>query len=114
MADEQAETRWYSVRCVFQTPEEGGFSYEERVTLWRAESFDHAIGVTEAEASHYAEDVSCEISRTKYVGLAQSYWLTDELGHGAEVFSLIRSSTLTADAYLQRFFDTGAEHQHSG
>ena len=113
MAEQQSEGQWYSVRCVFQTPYEGGFSYEERVTLWRASDFDEAIALAEEDASDYAADVSDETTQTVYVGLAQSYWLADELGQGAEVFSLIRDSTLHADEYLARFFDTGDEHQRT-
>jgi hypothetical protein len=47
----------------------------------------------------------------QYIGLAQCYALTDEPGHAAEIFSLMRDSDLTARAYLDRFFDTGDERQ---
>ena len=113
MAEQQNHSQWYSVRCVLQTPHEEGFSYEERVTLWQAGGFDEAIALAEEEASEYAADVSDETSQTEYVGLAQSYWLADELGHGAEVFSLIRESSLPVDEYLARFFSTGDEHQRT-
>lgn len=98
---------------MFQTPHEECFSYEERVTLWRADDFDEAIALAEEEASECAASVSDESSRTEYVGLAQSYWLADELGQGAEVFSLIRESALPVDEYLARFFSTGNEHQRT-
>lgn len=98
---------------MFQTPHEEGFSYEERVTLWRAADFDEAIALAEEEASEYAAAVSDESSRTEYAGLAQSYWLADELGQGAETFSLIRESALPVDEYLARFFSTGNEHQRT-
>lgn len=113
VAEQQNQYQWYSVRCVFQTPHEEGFSYEERVTLWRAGDFDEAIALAEEEASEYAAAVSDETAQTEYVGLAQSYWLSDEPDQGAEVFSLIRDSTLDSDAYLERFFDTGTEHQRT-
>ena len=45
-------------------------------------------------------------------------WLTttarslgDSLEHGAEVFSLLRESSLQPGDYLEAFFDTGAERQ---
>lgn len=91
---------WYAVRCVFRHEPVGG--YEERVTLWPASSADDAIARAEAEAADYPAE---------YVGLAQAYALFDEPGPGAEVFSLIRRSELAPDAYLTRFFDTGAEIQ---
>ena len=98
---------------MFQTPHDEGFSYEERVTLWQAGGFDEAISLAEQEATEYAADVSDGTYQTEYVGLAQSYWLADEIGQGAEVFSLIRESTLLADEYLARFFSTGEEHQRT-
>ncbi|GIE38008.1 hypothetical protein Alo02nite_09060 [Actinoplanes lobatus] len=47
----------------------------------------------------------------EYLGLAQVYSLSDEPGHGAEIFSLLRGSTLEPGAYLDAFFDTGHERQ---
>ncbi len=92
---------WYAVRCVFRHKEFG--SYEERITLWRASSFDDAIARAEQEAAEYP---------ASYVGLAQAYALDDDPAEsGAEVFSLIRRSRLAPEAYLNRFFDTGAEFQ---
>jgi len=44
----------------------------------------------EEGAVEYAADVSGGTSHTEYIGLAQSYWLAEEPGHGAEVFDLIR------------------------
>ena len=94
---------WYTVRCVFQAPQDEGFSYEERVTLWQADDFNTAIALAEEESQAYEFG--------EYTGCAQACWLADEPGHGAEVFSLIRDSDLDAPAYLDRFFDTGAERQ---
>ncbi|WGX98091.1 hypothetical protein [Nocardioides sp. L-11A] len=41
--------------------------------------------------------------------LFQSYEMYDAPGEGAEVFSLMRSSELNPDDYLDTFFDTGDE-----
>jgi hypothetical protein len=99
---------WFGVRCVFEhESDDAEHSYEERVTLWRAGSFDEAIALAEAEAIEYA----ATLGRTRYLGLAQAYVLADEPGHGAEVFSLIRDSELAPDEYLDAFFDTGTEYQ---
>ncbi|WP_213010457.1 hypothetical protein [Paractinoplanes toevensis] len=62
--------------------------------------------MAEAEAGEYAADVAGE-----YLGLAQVYALTDEPGHGAELFSLLRESPLQPAAYLDAFFDTGDERR---
>ena len=102
---------WYAVRCVFRSawaesseglpPDE--HLYEERITLWQASSMEEAFALAEAEAAEYADE------EDDYLDLAQAYKLFDEPGHGAEVFSLMRSSELEPDAYLDAFFDTGDE-----
>lgn len=103
------ELHWYSVRCVFV---HGDAMFEERITVWRAKDEDHAIQLAEREAAHYNEDISDSPNPTRYIGLAQSFKLSDEPGApGAEVFSLIRDSELSPDDYLNRYFDTGDEHE---
>jgi hypothetical protein len=96
---------WFSVRCVFRDAERS--LYEERITLWRADSFADAVASAEAEATEYASSLDME-----YLGLAQVYRLADEPSQpGAEVFSLMRVSPMAADEYVQRFFATGDERQ---
>ena len=96
---------WYAVRHVI----ENGGNYEERVTLWRADSFENAIAQAETEAADYASKYPHD---GRALGLFQSFKLADSPGDdGAEVFSLIRASALSPDEYLNRFFDTGAEFQ---
>ena len=103
-------SEWYAVRCVFRTawidapdgPPEDTL-YEERITLWQATSAEEAIGLAEQEAEDYAGE------EDEYLQLAQAYKLFDEPGSGAEVFSLMRSSPLEPDQYLDAFFDTGTE-----
>lgn len=103
------DLHWYSVRCVFK---HGDAMFEERITVWRANDADHAIQLAEEEAAHYDEEITDSPHPTTYVGLAQCFELYDEPGiPGAEVFSLIRDSDLTADDYLHRYFDTGDEHE---
>ena len=111
MTTESAERGWYSVRCVFRvTKDEAGSdespTYEERVTLWKAESQDEAIAMAEAEAAEYSSGGLFE-----YLGMAQAFWLFDAPGNGAEIFSLMRGSGLGPNAYIDRFFDTGRERQ---
>ncbi|WP_446219379.1 hypothetical protein [Micromonospora sp. IBHARD004] len=105
-ADETVNRGWFSVRCVFQYGSDAPLVYEERITVWRAVSFDAAVALAEAEAAEYANEVDCS-----YLGFAQAYRMFDELGHGAEVYSLMRDSQLPPDAYLTAFFDTGEERQ---
>jgi len=84
----------------------GEIDYEERITLWKAANLDDAIAQAEAEAAEYADTLESE-----YVGLAQAYHLAEKPKHGAEVFSLIRTSVLDPESYLTAFFDTGDECQ---
>jgi hypothetical protein len=102
---------WYAVRCIFRSAwaesSEGlpadEHLYEERITLWKAETADDAIALAEQEAEDYADE------EDEYLELAQAFKLFDEPGNGAEIFSLMRSSHLGPDAYLDAFFDTGDE-----
>lgn len=100
--------RWYGAKCVFQIPcdaEAAGHRvYEERVTLWRASSFEEAIAKAEVEAEEYAG------AEGRYLGYCNVFELYDNPAkEGAEVFSLLRESELPEADYLDRFFDDGQE-----
>jgi hypothetical protein len=98
---------WFGVRCVFKVDDDApAASYEERVTVWRAADAGEAVRLAEAEAVEYASTVEAQ-----YLGFAQAYTMADELSAGAEVFSLIRTSSLGRADYLTAFFDTGNEAQ---
>lgn len=100
---------WYGVRCVFAFSDEEGSIYEERVTLWRSESFESAVEMAEQEADGYAATLE-----GAYLGLAQAYHLAVDnrpILSGDEVFSLMRRSALPRWDYVTRFFDTGHEYQ---
>lgn len=100
---ESVERSWYAVRCVFRHGPLG--VYEERVTLWTAGSPDEAIARAEAEAVDYCAG----LDGVEYVRFAETYALVTAPGEGTEVFSLMRESSLPPDAYVERFFATGAE-----
>jgi hypothetical protein len=100
---------WYGAKCVFLHTEiesSPGQVYEERVIIVRAESSDDAISRAEIMAGEYAKDVdSCS-----YTGFIDIFHIYDEdIGDGSEVYSLMRTSDLSKDEYLNRFYDTGAE-----
>jgi hypothetical protein len=103
-----SEPRWYGVKCVFRTPPADGESqesvYEERVTVWRAVSFDEAIQKAEAEAFEYAGEAS------EYIGYCSAYEMDDGPAiEGWEVYSLMRESPEEPEDYIDRFYDTGCE-----
>lgn len=102
------DDRWYAVRSLFRFSSEEGGSYEERITLWTADSLDGALAKAETEAQEYAEFAGA----TYLADFGQGYPLADAPPRdGAEVFSLIRDSALPAAAYVDRFFSTGQERQ---
>ncbi|MFI1992040.1 hypothetical protein [Actinoplanes sp. NPDC020271] len=100
---------WFGVRAVFafDLGERGVLTYEERVTLWQAESADAARELAGRDAAEYARCLDgCE-----FTGLLQAGELPEEPGHGAEVFALMRDSALPPDKYVAAFFDTGWERR---
>jgi hypothetical protein len=105
MADGALE--WFGVRCVFVWSGWEGKPFEERITLWRARSLDHAIELAEQEAGKYAEENGFED-----LHFSQAFAITEgsEISSGTEVFSLLRDSDLPLDEYLDTFFSTGGEH----
>jgi hypothetical protein len=100
----------YSVRCLFRwqtrPQQRARYLYEERITLWQAESLDHAIELAEQEAEAYADDGD------EFLDFVQAYALAAPVaGHGVEVFSLLRESDLEPKEYIDTFFATGTEHE---
>ena len=78
--------------------------YEERITIWKAESIDEALSLAKSEATAYAADGE------KDLGLSQAYELDESVdATGVEVFSLLRESDLEPDDYVRTFFLTGKE-----
>ncbi len=102
---------WYSVRCMFKHRRKKDmnkhFLYEERITLWKADSADDAIMRAEKEAAVYAEENDCT-----FIGLSQLYHLfCEKIETGSEVFSLMREHDDSPSKYIDRYFDTGFEKQ---
>lgn len=102
---------WYSAMCIFLhtgIKSSHGQVYEERAILVRAESFDEALSRAEVMAEEYAKDVE----GCSYTGFVNVFHLFDEnVGDGAEIYSLMRTSDLSTDEYLDRFYDTGTERR---
>jgi hypothetical protein len=94
---------WFAVRRVFRFHET---TYEERVTVWRAASFEEADRLAEAEAVEYAE-----LAQAHLLAFSQLYRAGETPKEGSEVFSLLRDSDLEPDDYLDHFFNDGEERQ---
>ena len=79
--------------------------YEERVVVITASSFDDAISKAEIEAESYASETGM-----RYLEFVNIFKIeNNKIEDGTEVYSLMRETELEADAYLNRFFDTGSE-----
>ena len=98
---------WYGVRLVYRLLGTKP-AFEERVLIVRADDSDAAIKrAEELSRENYESDT------TIYTDYAMAFHIFNEngksLGDGVEVFSLLRHSDLDANAYLDRFHDTGSE-----
>jgi hypothetical protein len=94
---------WYSVRCLFHHPtrQKPGedFLYEERITLWRAPSFQEAHRLAEEEARQYAIEADCV-----FVDSTDSFHLFDEeISQGSEIYSVMRGSNMQPPVYKSTF-----------
>jgi Domain of unknown function (DUF4288) len=104
--------KWYTAKTIYkhQRVEDGTpkMMFEERIVLLQATDFDDAIAKAEAETTEY-----CDINDgTVYLGFVDVFHLFDEtVGHGVEVYSLMRESNLSDKDYLDHFYDDGKERR---
>jgi hypothetical protein len=84
--------------------------FEERIVLLQASNFDDAIAKAETEAAEY-----CSTNHdTVYLDFVDVFHLFDEtIGHGTEIYSLMRESQLSDKDYLDRFYDDGKERRQT-
>lgn len=96
---------WYAAKCILLHPEtKHGMkqTYEERIVLLKAGSFDDAIKCAEKEARRYSRALD---EGTKYIGFVHVFHLFDEdIGNGTEIFSCMQRSDLKPKEYLDRFY----------
>lgn len=100
---------WYSVKCLFHHPTRKSqgedFLYEERITLWKASSFEQAHRLAEAEAREYAAEAECI-----FVASTDSFHLFDEaISSKTEVYSTMRGSNLQPADYRRTFCVTARD-----
>ncbi len=102
---------WFAAKTVCKherVAEDGACKtlFEERVVLLQAADFDAAIAKGEAEAQEYCRGVR-DVTYTGYINVYRLF--ADTVGHGTEVFSLLRESELSDKDYLDHFYDDGRE-----
>lgn len=100
------EEPWFAVKCLFSHPDRAKDSepslYEERITLWRAASWDEAFKLAETEAQEYAGSNRCVFHFA-----SDAFHLFDkEVGHGSEIWSVMRGSGMDPEPYKQTFCAT--------
>jgi hypothetical protein len=91
-----ADGDWYAVRCFFLNERQGSRVYEERITLWRANSADKAIEKAEAEAGEYAIEIP-DWETTPYLNFAQAYRLSSSRATSRTGRAWLNTSTQTYD-----------------
>ena len=107
--EEPIKEPWFAVRCLFSHPTRKHFSeeqlFEERITLWRADSWDEAFTAAEAEAANYANSANCI-----FVRALDGFHLFDStVGEASEVWSVMRGSNMDADTYILTFCKTARD-----
>ncbi len=100
---------WFSVRCLFshssQADPDDGNLYEERITLWKSETWDEAYRLAKEEALKYARESGAE-----FIEATDSFHLFGkDQESGAEVWSLMRGSQLDPENYRDSFLCTNRE-----
>lgn len=103
---------WYSAKCVFRHLETDirRQMYEERIILLKADSFDEAFSKAASEAEKYCT----ESDNCQYTGFADIFRLYEEkIGDKSEIFSVMRTSDLETDNYLERFYPEESENCES-
>jgi Domain of unknown function (DUF4288) len=100
---------WFGAKTVYRHPalerEPGASCYEERVVLICASDEDEALELAEAEAAQYADGAD-----TRFLGYTNVFRIDDAIGPGAEVFSIMRTMTMSEDEFVTRFYDDGTFH----
>jgi hypothetical protein len=114
---------WYSVKSLYRMDVKAApdgtprlSSYEERVILMRAASFDEALSKAQIEARKYADmrwlNARGEAVETHFLEVLDAFMLfDDELAEGCEVYSkmLFVAPTSTDDELIERGLGTVAE-----
>lgn len=102
------DRRWYSVRCVLEVRRGKGDRgwprrYEERVTVWLADTPQEAGAKAKAEARAYATRLGRPKLRVLHVSGA--FALAGPVTDGREIFSVVRMSSDKPGKFARRYAD---------
>lgn len=91
---------WYSVKTLLYNTEVK--TYEERIVLFRANSFDDAESQAIAQSKEHVSNLNGII----FIGIIDVFHLYDQpIGSGSEVFSQMIKSDLSSKEFIQRFYN---------
>lgn len=114
--NEMSDGCWFGAKTLYRWPDfyteagRGEYVYEERVVVLRARNQDDAIVHAEAEAIEYA---SAANEGMEYLRSVEVYEMFDDIGHGAEVFSLLRTTPLDPPSFLERYHNPAGLHSRA-
>ena len=98
---------WYTVKGLFRWYSKASGEtdrIEERIVLFRARDFDHALDLAEREAKTYCAPDRKATFRIEPVGWWYAYSLSERPSHGAEVFSRRSLTSLSAKSFVRRYY----------
>ena len=101
------DKEWYAVKGLFRWyMKDGGQTdqVEERVVLFEAESFDHALDLAEAEAATYCVPDPEANFLIEPAGWWHAYWIGETPAHGVEVFSRGAKTGLDSKSFVKRYY----------
>jgi hypothetical protein len=101
-----ADQSWYGVRSIFRSDrtEDGKpcRTFEERVVLFRASTFEDALAKGKAEAQRYAADWP---HPRVFEHIVAFHIHDDELREGDEVWSCIRRLDISDEEFAKRIYE---------
>ena len=103
---------YYAVRCLFSHPTRERIKnqnlYEERITIWEAQTWEEAYKMAELEAKNYAKEADAI-----FIEATDSFKLFDnKFNSGLEVWSTMRDSKVSNAEYISNYINTGKERDH--
>ncbi|PCJ96015.1 MAG: hypothetical protein COA45_11490 [Zetaproteobacteria bacterium] len=109
------EKEWFSVKGIFRwfMKETGGTSsFEERIVIFQAMSFDDAIKLAENEAKEYCKEDATANFKIESLGLWNAFSLSDgAIQNKTEVYSNLVDSDLSTKQYIEKYYpESGARN----
>ena len=106
--DPDSKTEWYAVKGLFKWyfKDTGATAnVEERIVIFLAKSFDHALDLAEVEANDYCTGDETTNYRIEAMGWWNAYRIGEaHITSGIEVYSRLMETQLSGEAFIKRYF----------